>query len=135
MMNLLDAYKTTRYTVYAPSMVIELSKTCQPLDDILVVHKASEWAFITAWNPRSDVLTDVENHQRHLQLKEMVRDYYTLEGEGIGVNPAWKPERSWLIIGISKERAVGIGRDFEQNAIVYGTLNEPAELLKLFDFD
>lgn len=135
MSNLREAYKGTKFTVFDSPIVIKISKTCQPLDDLLAEHKASEWAFITAWNPRSDVLTDAENHQRHLQLKEKVRDYYTLEGEGIGVDPAWKPERSWLIIGISKERAVGIGRDFKQNAIVYGTLNEPAELLKLFDFD
>jgi hypothetical protein len=40
----------------------------------------------------------------------------------------WTPEPSWLILGITRPKAIAIGQKFEQNAIVYGELNQAAEL-------
>ena len=60
-------------------------------------------------------------------LKE-VKDYLHFEGEGIGEDPKHKPEKSLLIIGISAADAVSLGKHFEQNAIVLGKKNEPAQL-------
>lgn len=132
--NLKEAYEGTKYMVYDLPVVIEISKHYSELDALLRQHNATEWAFITAWNPYSKVLPDAENNLRHQQLVEWVKPYPCWEGEGVGTDASWKPELSLLILGIPKNEAIAIGTKLEQNAIVYGRLNEPAELLQLVDF-
>ncbi len=55
----------------------------------------------------------------------------TFEGHGVGQDPTWEPELSLFIIGISKDDVLEIGKKFEQNAIVYGKLNNSPELIIL----
>ena len=52
-----------------------------------------------------------------------------LEGRGIGSDPDWVPEDSYLIIGIPRADAISLGYDFGQNAIVVGRIGNPAELV------
>lgn len=61
----------------------------------------------------------------------MTKNYATYEGHGVGEDPKWEPELSLLIIGITKIDAILLGKKFEQNAIVYGTINTLPELLIL----
>lgn len=134
MRNSKEAYEDTKFMVFNPSLVIEVNKKCPDLHELLIQHNTTEWTYITAWNPLSEVLTDAANSQRQQQLIELVKEYTYFEGEGVGIDPSWIPEKSLLILGITKEKAIEIGTKFKQNAIVYGRINEPAELLKLFDF-
>ena len=53
----------------------------------------------------------------------------TDDGHGVGEDPAWEPELSLFIIGITRDEASKIGKKFEQNAIVCGALNNLPELL------
>ena len=128
---LLQAYKGTKYMVFKSNLVIEIGVINDSLNDLVIQHNATEWAYITAYNPFSRILTDVENQERHLELKELTRSYITYEGPGVGTDPAWKPELSLLILGISKEEAIVLGKGFEQNAIVYGKVDFTPELLIL----
>jgi hypothetical protein len=129
--NLLQAYKSTKYKLFKPNLIIQIGVLNNELNDLLGKNNATEWAYITAYNPFSRVLTDIENQSRHLELKELTRSYLTYEGHGVRTDPSWEPELSLLIIGISKEEAILIGKKFEQNAIVYGTINIVPELLIL----
>ncbi len=131
MNDLIEAYKNTKYKVFEVNLTIEIGKSNQELDAILAKHNANEWAFITAFNPYSRVLTDNENKIRHIELKNLTKNYVTYEGHGVGEDPTWEPELSLLIIGISMEEASIIGKKFEQNAIVYGELNNSPGLLIL----
>jgi hypothetical protein len=131
MNELIEAYKNTKYKVFEVNLTIEIGKSNQELDAILAKHNANEWAFITAFNPYSRVLTDNENKVRHEELKNLTENYVTYEGHGVGEDPTWEPELSLLIIGISMEEASIIGKKFEQNAIVYGELNNSPGLLIL----
>ena len=127
MNSLLEAYKNTKYKVFEPTITIEIGKFNQDLNTLLLKHKSNEWAFITAYNPFSRVLTNEENKIRHEELKE----YVFFEGHGVGEDPTWEPELSLFIIGISKDDASIIGKKYEQNAIVCGEINNPPELLIL----
>ena len=129
--NLLQAYKSTKYMVFKPNLVIEIGVINDSLNDLVIQHNATEWAYITAYNPFSRILTDVENQERHLELKELTSPNLTFEGHGVGTDPAWEPELSLLILGISKEEAIVLGKRFEQNALVYGKINTVPELLIL----
>jgi hypothetical protein len=131
MNSLIEAYKNTKYIVFEPNLIIEIGKLNQEIEDIIINHNSNSWAFITAYNPFSRILTNDENRLRHDELKELTKDYITFEGHGVGENPTWEPELSLLIIGISKDDASKIGKEFEQNAIVYGLINETPQLLIL----
>jgi hypothetical protein len=131
MNELIEAYKNTKYKVFEVNLTIEIGKSNQELDAILAKHKANEWAFITAFNPYSRVLTDNENIIRHIELKNLTENFVAYEGHGVGEDPTWEPELSLFIIGISKYEASIIGKKFEQNAIVYGEINSEPELLIL----
>lgn len=128
---LIEAYKNTKYKVLEPNITIEIGELNQDVDLLLIRHKSAEWAFITAYNPYSRVLTEDENKVRHDELKELTKDYITFEGHGVGEDPAWEPELSLFIIGITRDEASKIGKKFEQNAIVCGVINSNPELIIL----
>ena len=131
MNSLIEAYKNTKYKVFGSTITIEIGKFNQDLNNLILNHNSNEWAFITAFNPYSKVLTNDENKIRHYELKELTENYVTFEGHGVGEDPTREPELSLFIIGISKVEATKIGKKFEQNAIVYGELNNSPELIIL----
>ncbi len=133
MNDLIEAYKNTKYIVFNLNLTIVIDKSNLDINKLLVKHNTKEWSFITAYNPYSRVLTNEENRIRHNELIEMTENYVTFEGHGVGQDPIWEPELSLFIIGISKEDASLIGKRFEQNAIAYGVINKPPELLILND--
>jgi hypothetical protein len=134
MENLKEAFLGTQFRVFDLPIVIKIDKKSPALDELLRKHQVNEWAYITAWNPFAKVLSDEENDRRQLELKELLKDFICFEGEGVGTDPAWKPERSLLVLGIPKNEAMQIGKKFEQYAIVYGRIDEAAELIALFEF-
>lgn len=129
--NLIDAYLNTRYCVDQPFLEIRIGKMNTELDALLDEHHATTWAFISAWNPRSVVLEKSANAERHRQLGLMLNTYSIFEGKGVGEDPAWEPECSFLVLGISQTLAEYIGTYFDQNAIVFGSKNGLPELMVL----
>jgi hypothetical protein len=94
-------------------------------------HKAATWAFLTAWNPASVELSRAKNDARQDDLKRNLKSagYECLSGEGIGDDPFWPPEESLMVLGISRGKAVALGRHFGQLAVVIGRRGEPARLV------
>ena len=129
--DLISAYNKTKFHVFIPTIVIEIGKRNEDLDTLIKRDDQAEWAYITAYNPYSNELTDKENLKRQSLLLSKISDYKFYEGEGVGEDSTWKPERSILIVGITKNEAISLGREFEQNAIVYGKINEVPELIIL----
>lgn len=128
---LISAYNKTKFHVFIPAIVIEIGKRNEDLDSLL--QNENVWAYITAYNPKSKVLSEQENNLRHEHLRNKILSYKFFEGEGVGEDPNWKPEKSFLILGISKEDAISIGEEFEQNAIVIGIKGGSANLKVLFN--
>ena len=97
---------------------------------------SASWAYITAWNPASQLLDDSENAARQDELRrevaarvvsDEVAAYY--EGEGVPDVGDWTPEASLLIIGIDRGAASALGARFGQNAILVGDWGGRADLL------
>ncbi len=101
------------------------------LDDLLVKCGASTWAYMTACNPRSDLLTASDNAERMGRLRHHLqqRGYSFFPGEGVPDKPEWAPEPSFLVLGITESEAVSLARIYEQNAILIGTQGQCATLL------
>jgi hypothetical protein len=130
---LLDAYRRTAFVANTPSggLSLRIGQRSTALDDLLAEHGVTTWAYITAFNPGSIVLTPQENMARQRELERVVapRGFATFSGEGVGDDGRWPPERSLLVLGIGRSDAVQLGRRFGQIAIVYGELGGQAELL------
>ena len=131
MTELINAYNNTEYKVYSPAIVIKIGIANQELNDLLISVNATTWSYITAFNPFSKILTEPENLKRHEELKVKIGNYKFFEGEGVGEDKTLKPEISFLIVGISLNEAIEIGKFYEQNAIVVGEINGIPELKML----
>jgi hypothetical protein len=129
----LDAvFRATVYRALLPDGPVDLciGHSCAPLDRWLAANDAECWAFVTACNPGSRALDEMENRQRHEALRERVRrgGWIAVEGEGIPQGSDWRAERSLLIAGIRRRDALALGRAFDQLAIVAGRRGRPARL-------
>ena len=128
---LLKAYNETDFNVFNPAITIKIGENNDLLNNLLLKHGVEEWAYITPFNPYSNVLSEEQNEQRYKELKNKIVNYKYFEGEGVGKDLSWKPEKSFLIFGITKEKAIEFGNEYEQNAIVYGIVYQLPELLIL----
>ena len=126
------AYEQAIYEVYWQNKTIKfkIGEYCPELDDLLIQCDCYTWALITAFNPYSQCLSARENQQRHQELIKHVQGLQLdlLSAEGRDENGVWTPEQSLVIMGVERVRAIAIGRRFEQNAIVYGEIEQPIEL-------
>ena len=128
-----DAYRQTTFLAATPigQVAIRVGESSAEVDVLLRRHNAKEWAFITAYNPASQLMDKAENQKRHANLEDDIRErgFVYFHGQGIGTDPAWQPEVSLLIFGLDPEAAIQLGAKYGQNAIVYGKLERAAELL------
>ena len=113
---------------------IRIHSPSPKLDELLILNHCTTWAFITAWNPIDKDphrLTDnLDNNRRLLRVLQQ-SSWVVLPGWGIPDVPVWPPEASYLILGISKEDATLIAREFNQHAFVFGKYKKRAELCQL----
>jgi len=127
----LQAYLNTSYITEKPELTIKIGEPNRPLDVFLFDNNAFFWAFVSASNPFSSMLSDNENELLHNNLIEKVKSKKLRFCEGLGVpsDESWKAEKSLLILDISKKDAIELGKYFHQNAIVFGKLSQVPELV------
>ena len=90
---------------------------------------ASEYAFITAWNPDAESQPLVENTRSDDALVAR------LDATGAPYRRTWAQapdgghrEAGWLVAGLTAERADAIGREFAQAGILAWRAAEPVRL-------
>lgn len=127
---LVFAYLQTCYRVFEPPVDLRVGEANFQFNQFLEKNGAMQWAFITPENPRSQLLPLTENSRRCQIFLEKIssQGYQFFEGASIGDGGDWLPERSFLILEILPEAAVGLAAEFEQNAIVFGEKGGAAEL-------
>jgi hypothetical protein len=130
----LSAYENTSFNVYQPKISIRIGVINKELDNLLLANQCETYAFVTAYNPYSALKTYEENRELNEALYRDLIDHYQLfEGEGVGEDISWEPEKSFLVLGITLDDAKAIGVKYSQNAIVFGRIGEKPELLVLVD--
>ena len=131
--DLIEAYEATVYCVFADSgeLHLKVGKHSDEADDFLNDAKVTSAAFLTAWNPRSEVLAPAVNAQRHQALiKDAEEQGFTwLHGEGRDPKGEWAAEQSLLILGLQPEQAEELARRYKQNAYVMLFAGRPVELV------
>lgn len=128
------AYRAAIYVVSAatdwPEVVIRCGEQSVEVDHLLARHGLDDWAFITAWNPRSRLLPAAENEARMARLRVTLRDrgHPWLPGWGGDREGEWPAEPSLLVLGIPEAEAVALAAAFDQHAILVGRRGGPARL-------
>lgn len=116
-----QAYRETEYRVYSSPMVcLRLDVVSKGLAQLHAEHGVLCSTFITACNPYSQLLSDVENLWRQANLKNelLARGYLVYEGEGVHPHNCWPREPSFLVPGLGPDDAAEFGVLFDQNAVL-----------------
>lgn len=130
------AYEKAQYAVFGePELLIRIGVPNRDLDELLAAEGAASAAYITAANPRGEARTPWQNEIANAALVQTQTEagYACFEGEGRDPQGRWRPERSVLVVGISRADAQAVGRAFEQNAILFIERGRPPELVLLDD--
>lgn len=130
--DLIQAYLETEYRVFSdPPITLRIGVKNRSLDDLLLEEHTSSAAFITAWNPFSQLLSDEENAGLQRSLFSDLRALGVIVIEGVGIHPAgvWPGEPSYLILGIARDVAIELGRRYKQNALVWHEAGDASELV------
>ncbi len=128
---LIDAYKNTDFIFYPNNSlsILKVGKKNLLLDELLGSIGSNEAAFITPWNPRSQFLSFDENKNRMKRLVKYLEKKNLSFIYGIGRSRDGKHfEDSVLILDISKDEAMAIGKRYRQNAIVTYQIKKEAKL-------
>ena len=120
---LIAAYRATHYCVngVSPPFLLRIDERNT---DLAACHRSRAVdcsAFLTAWNPGSQPLSDEENQGAQDRLRSVLeaRGFALLEGLGVDPTGQWAGEESFLVLGIAREAACEVGREFRQHGIVW----------------
>jgi hypothetical protein len=120
---LLSAYTATDFVVFdeGEEWALHVGVASPRIDDLLDRHDAMRATVVTAFNPRSQVLTPDANEARHRALVRLLeeRGLTFLYGEGRDPSGQWNAETECVVFGIPLAEGLEIARRFEQNAIVF----------------
>jgi hypothetical protein len=128
------AYEKAQYVVFAlPEIVLRIGEASAGLDELLEADGVRTAAYLTAANPRGEPASRADNDSAAAALHDalLAEGYLCYGGEGRDPEGRWTPEPSLLVLGISRARASELGRQFEQNAIVFVERGRAPELLML----
>jgi hypothetical protein len=132
--DLIQAYLETDYRVFTdPPITLRIGVKNSRLDDLLLQESSSSAAFITAWNPFSQLLSGEANAGLQRSLFSDLHALGVIVIEGVGIHPAgvWPGEPSYLILGIARYTAIELGRRYQQNALVWHEAGKASELVLL----
>jgi hypothetical protein len=131
---LIAAYRGTDYVLFVGDgndVTLNIGQHNPDFDRVLDRRHAATAVVVTAYNPRSVVLSDAENRVRHAELTALLdasgHDYAL--GEGRDPTGAWKAELECVVFGIPVKTGLEIARRFAQNAIVFVTRGGVPELV------
>jgi len=131
-----EAYKKTHFIVQStPEFVLKIGQYSEELKHLLTHHSLSTAAFITAYNPFSQQLSEGENFKRQEKLVKEIQSRGLNLIQGLGQDPdhKWEGEPSVLVLGIALEAAKKLARSYEQNAFVWCDESCTPELIASFD--
>ncbi|QIM48443.1 DUF3293 domain-containing protein [Pusillimonas sp. DMV24BSW_D] len=120
--SVLQAYRQAEYTIYStPPCVLKIGQASTCLLEIYTQYGVDCAAFMTAFNPfgRQFPLAENAGFQERLldQLQRCGKP--VLHAGGIDPDHVWPVEDSVLVPGLGLAQACELGREYDQNAIVW----------------
>ncbi len=102
------------------------------INKLLENEKESSAVIVTAWNPRSELLSLQENQARNTKLKSKFKMHTIFDALGQGDDLSeqlWQAEESFFIIGLNKTDADKIAVEYGQYAYVWLENTKPVSLI------
>ena len=131
-----EAYEKTHFIVQSsPEFVLKIGQYSEELNQLFIHRSLSTAAFITAYNPFSQQLSEDENLELQEKLVKEIqsRGLNLLQGLGQDPDHKWGGEPSLLILDIALEAAKKLARTYEQNAFVWCDKSCTPQLIASFD--
>ncbi len=128
------AYRQTEYRVFgAMAAVLRVGVKCPELALLHEAYNIRCSAFISACNPLGAIVAEAVNRQRHQTLAAQLSQLGLPALEGIGQHPTsgWPGEPSYLVPGLTRTAAQQLGRELQQNAIIWAGADAVPELILL----
>ncbi|HTC51986.1 MAG TPA: DUF3293 domain-containing protein [Steroidobacteraceae bacterium] len=128
------AYRQTEYRVFgAIAAILRIGVRCP---ELVLLHEAYNTrcsAFVSACNPLGAIVAEAVNRQRQQDLAAQLSRLKLPALEGIGQHPTsgWPGEPSYLVPGLARAAAQELGRQFQQNAIIWAGADAVPELILL----
>lgn len=119
-------YRAATYRVGKLALVV--GEPAPGLDLLLEARGLSEWALLTAWNPKSVERPEEENRLAQGRLVGKLDGYQILAGRSEAPDGSWG-EPQVLVLGIPRWEALELAREAGQAAMLAGTLRGPVELV------
>lgn len=133
--DLITSYQTAGYqaVVDTDPITLHIDQYSAPLNQILTRFEHQCAAFITASNPLSQQQSSHINQIRNTQLRNALTQHTHLVFEGVSTDPAelWPAEKSFLALGINLKTAMSLGKQFDQNAVVWADSDAIPRLILL----
>jgi len=132
--SLLAAYSETHYHVYTtPEITLCPDVHSAELANLHQHYSVNSSAIITAWNPYSKQLNNADNARRQSQLIETLSETGLQTIGAFGKHPTgdWPGEESIFILGISLPDVSSIGYEFEQNAVIFSSIDAVPQVILL----
>jgi hypothetical protein len=118
----IEAYLATEYRFWGEwSITLRIGERNTRLSAIYRGQAVGSAAVITAWNPLSEIRSNHENclAQDRLIAELDRRSLIHKAGQGADPSGIWPAEDSRLVLGIDLTAAMQLGRQFDQNGIVW----------------
>lgn len=130
---LMAAYDATDFMVFDDDgeWAIRIGEASAAIEHLLRQNGVTTATYVSAFNPRSVVLTDAENLRRHARLLALLRErgLAFAMGEGRDTASDWKPELNCIVFGTSEAEGLALAREFNQYAFVFLERGQPPRLV------
>lgn len=130
----LRAYAETTYAILVPGRApvgLRLNEPSADADALLEAFDAQTLCCVNAWNPCSRRLPATRNMAAHQRLRrDLARHGWpALPHLGVPDQRGWRAEPGFAVIGIGKEKAIGLAQTYGQYGIVFYEHAGEAELM------
>ncbi|MEL6717369.1 MAG: DUF3293 domain-containing protein [Bacteroidota bacterium] len=126
-------YLQTTYTAHTPKQIfnIRIDETNKAFQKWLSKNNIQTWTMMTAANPRSHALPEEKNVERNINFEQRLQREQLIysRSEGIPDDLSWTTEVGFFILNIDLDFAKVLASSVEQNAIIFGRVGEPTELV------
>ena len=122
----------TDYHVDAePTFVLKVGVISPPLAQLYQLNKCDCAAFLTASNPLSRDVGDIENAALQSKLVHELsgRSLKLIDGASMDSQGKWPHEGSFLVFVLSLEASRTLARKYEQNAFIWSGKNAVPQLI------
>ena len=121
---LVKAYLATEYWVDWPTengLCLRIGEDGGRLREILQSQQIGSFFIITAYNPNSHLLTELENEERDRRLRTDLEAVPGLKNQARNIDPMgkWPDEAGYCVCGADAAEVLRLGRKYGQNALLH----------------